>query len=257
MARGLHQICKFTERLIFLQKRMDSGSFSFVSFRKRKGKIMTQQMYTIKEAARELGVEAHALRYWEEELGLTIGRNAQGRRVYTGENMQMFKDVMAWKEQGLQLKSIKELIHGKAADKELSGSRDELAGHRIIVYRPKEANDLMGAKQPMTEQPMTGQAVVGYDSAAVEKAEKARRLQELLKQFISESIRESNTELLQAMKEGLLKELDYQFRLQEEREIEREKVRIEMEDAHFKKLDENLRSAMERRGRKKKRVFGN
>ncbi|MBR2038275.1 MAG: MerR family transcriptional regulator [Lachnospiraceae bacterium] len=198
---------------------------------------MIQQMYTIKEAAKELGVEAHALRYWEEELGLTIERNAQGRRVYSEEDMQMFKDIMAWKEQGLQLKSIKEMLHGKVTDKELSGSRDELAGHRIIVYRPKEMNGL-------------------EDTSSREKEEKARRLQELLKQFISESIRESNEELLQAMKEGLLKELDYQFRLQEEREEEREKVRIEMEDAHFKKLDENLRSAMEKRGRKKKRVFG-
>ena len=197
---------------------------------------MIQQMYTIKEAAKELGVEAHALRYWEEELNLSIERNAQGRRVYTEEDMQTFKDIMAWKEQGLQLKSIKEMLHGKAIDKELSGSRDELAGHRIIVYRPKEMNGL-------------------EDAASMEKEEKARRLQELLKQFISESIRESNEELLQAMKEGLLKELDYQFRLQEEREEEREKVRIEMEDAHFKKLDENLRSAMEKRGRKKKRVF--
>lgn len=198
---------------------------------------MIQQMYTIKEAAKELEVEAHALRYWEEELGLTIERNAQGRRVYSEEDMQMFKDIIAWKEQGLQLKSIKEMLHGKGIDKELSGSRDELAGHRIIVYRPKEMNGL-------------------EDTSSREKEEKARRLQELLKQFISESIRESNEELLQAMKEGLLKELDYQFRLQEEREEEREKARIEMEDAHFKKLDENLRSAMEKKGRKKKRVFG-
>ena len=130
---------------------------------------MIQQMYTIKEAAKELGVEAHALRYWEEELNLSIERNAQGRRVYTEEDMQTFKDIMAWKEQGLQLKSIKEMLHGKAIDKELSGSRDELAGHRIIVYRPKEMNGL-------------------EDAASMEKEEKARRLQELLKQFISESI---------------------------------------------------------------------
>lgn len=217
---------------------------------------MTQQMYTIKEAAKELGVEAHALRYWEEELNLTIDRNAQGRRVYTEENMQTFKDIMAWKEQGLQLKSIKEMLHGKATDRELSGSRDELTGHRIIVYRPKETNALAVPKQLMSEEAITGQTMTEYDAASIEKAEKARRLQVLLKQFISESIRESNEELLQAMKEGLLKELDYQFRLQEERETEREKVRIEMEDAHFKKLDENLRSAMEKRGRKKKKVFG-
>ena len=217
---------------------------------------MIQQMYTIKEAAKELGVEAHALRYWEEELNLTIDRNAQGRRVYTEENIQLFRDIMGWKEQGLQLKSIREMLHGKATDRELSGSRDELTGHRIIVYRPKETNALAVPKQLMSEEAMTGQTMTEYDAASMEKAEKARRLQELLKQFISESIRESNEELLQAMKEGLLKELDYQFRLQEEREEEREKVRIEKEDEHFKRLDENLRSAMEKRGRKKKKVFG-
>lgn len=178
---------------------------------------MTQQMYTIKEAAEKLCVEAHALRYWEEELGLTIERNIQGRRIYTEENMKTFRDIISWKAQGLQLKNIKEMLH------------EEAAGRHIIVYKPKE-----------------------YD-AALEKAEKARRLQELLKQFISESIRESNAELMQALKEGLLKELDYQFRLQEEREMEREKARIEMEDAHFKRLDENLRSAMEKRGRRKKK----
>ena len=86
--------------------------------------------------------------------------------------------------------------------------------------------------------------------------EKAKRLQELLKQFISESVRESNEELFQVIKEGLLKELDYQFRLQEERENERERVRSEKENAHFRELDENLRSAMEKRGRRKrKQIF--
>ena len=216
----------------------------FVS--KRKGKFMTQQMYTIKEAAKELGVEAHALRYWEEELALSIGRNAQGRRIYTEDTMQMLKDIIAWKEQGFSLKRIKEIIHGQADDKEPVKRHDEPARHRIIVYRPKETDSLI----------LPGQVAEEYDMTSMEKAEKAKRLQELLKQFISESIRESNAELLQTMKEGLLKELDYQFRLQEEREMEREKVRIEMEDAHFKKLDENLRSAMEKRGRKKKKVFG-
>ena len=89
-----------------------------------------------------------------------------------------------------------------------------------------------------------------------EREEKARRLQELLKQFISESIRESNTELLGLLKEGLLKELDYQFRLQEEREEEREKMRIEKEDEHFRQLDENIRSAMDKKGRHKKKGWG-
>lgn len=186
---------------------------------------MTQTMYSIREAAEVLGVETHALRYWEEELELAISRNAQGRRWYTEADIETFRDIINWKEEGLQLKNIKQLLH-----KEKTWEEEE-TGRRIIVYRPKELQD-----DP-------------------EKEVRARRLQELLKEFISDSIRESNAELLQMLKEGLLKELDYQFRLQEEREEEREKVRIEKEDEHFKRLDENLRNAMERKGRKKRR-FG-
>ena len=37
---------------------------------------------TIKEAAKKLHVEAHVLRYWEDELKLDIKRNAQGHRYY-------------------------------------------------------------------------------------------------------------------------------------------------------------------------------
>ena len=190
---------------------------------------MIQQIYSVTEAAKELGVEAHALRYWEEELGLTIERNAQGRRIYTRENIKMFQDIMTWKEQGMQLKNIREMIHGN------TNSR------RIIVYRPKENLATIPTNTYTEEQ---------------ERTEKARRLQELLKQFISESIRESNEELLQLLKEGLLKELDYQFRLQEEREEERERNRIEKEDEHFKCLDESLRNAMEKRGKRRKKVLG-
>lgn len=84
---------------------------------------------------------------------------------------------------------------------------------------------------------------------------KAKRLQELLKEFIAESIKESGEELIRSMREVLVKELDYQFRLQEEREEERERARIEKEDLHFKRLDENLRSVMEKNQKRKHIVF--
>ena len=213
---------------------------SVIFNKSERGIFMTQTMYSIKEAAKELEVETHALRYWEEELELSIGRNAQGRRIYTEENMQTFKRIKAWKEEGLQLRAIKQLIHQGMSQHLTDVEGQEKSGRRIIMYRPKDMADSVMEVTPAT-------------NADIEKAEKAKRLQELLKQFISESIRESNAELLQMMKEGLLKELDYQFRLQEEREAEREKVRIEMEDAHFKRLDENLRNAMEKRGRRKKK----
>ena len=206
---------------------------------------MTQEMYSIKEAAKALGVETHALRFWEDELELCIARNEQGRRIYSEENMQDFRRIMEWKRQGMQLKAIKQLIH--------ETSDEDVAARRIIVYRPKENGRDEVAQRLEHYAEQAKQDLESMQKLDLERAEKARRLQELLKQFISESIRESNIELLQGLKEGLLKELDYQFRLQEEREEEREKLRIEKEDEHFRQLDENLRSAMEKRGRRKKK----
>ena len=210
---------------------------------------MTQVLYSIKEAAEVLGVETHALRYWEEELGLSIERSAQGRRVYTEEDMNLFRRIMGWKKQGLQLKMIKELIHGEkgGCKQEQKKYEEKDMGRRIIMYRPKEVQ----VKETMELNPV--QNLESNPEPVSEREEKARRLQELLKQFISESIRESNTELLGLLKEGLLKELDYQFRLQEEREEEREKLRMEKEDEHFRQLDENIRSAMDKRGRRRKK----
>ena len=41
---------------------------------------MEEQKYLISDAARIVKVEAHVLRYWEEELELPIGRTELGHR---------------------------------------------------------------------------------------------------------------------------------------------------------------------------------
>ena len=53
---------------------------------------------TIKEAAKKLHVEAHVLRYWEDELKLDIKRNAQGHRYYDDRDIRLFESVKAMKE---------------------------------------------------------------------------------------------------------------------------------------------------------------
>ena len=61
---------------------------------------MKENKYTISEAARLLSVENHVLRYWEEELDLTIPRNEMGHRYYTRENIQEFQKIKELKEKG-------------------------------------------------------------------------------------------------------------------------------------------------------------
>ena len=61
---------------------------------------MEKVRYMISDAAALAGVETHVLRYWEEELDLTIPRNEMGHRYYTRENIQEFQKIKELKEKG-------------------------------------------------------------------------------------------------------------------------------------------------------------
>lgn len=71
---------------------------------------MSETRYMISDASRLVDVEAHVLRYWEEELGLPIGRNEMGHRYYTEEDIRLFRHIKGLKDGGVQLKAIKQLL---------------------------------------------------------------------------------------------------------------------------------------------------
>lgn len=191
---------------------------------------MTKECYLIADVAKKVQVETHVLRYWEEELDLKIQRNEMGRRIYTQEDVERFVNICKWKEQGLQLKAIRTLLaeekkqrtsSGKsqtASNKSTTGSaRSSASSAEILVKLP--ANKLISEPS---------------------KEEKAARLQILLREFISQAVRENNEELVETLRETMVKELDFQFRQQEEAAEERELRRLEREEEHYKKLDQLL-----------------
>ena len=51
---------------------------------------MGEVRFMISEAAKQVHVESHVLRYWEEELELVIGRTEMGHRYYTQDDIQLF-----------------------------------------------------------------------------------------------------------------------------------------------------------------------
>lgn len=77
---------------------------------------MVKERYLINEAAKEVHVESHVLRYWEEELGLPIKRNEQGHRIYTQEDIDRFIRIKDLKDQGLQLKAVKTVLNLDQSD---------------------------------------------------------------------------------------------------------------------------------------------
>lgn len=206
-------------------------------------------IYYISEAAKKVQVENHVLRYWEEELQLPIKRNEMGHRYYTEQDVQQLQEIKALKEQGLQLKAIRMVLfktpEGRVSDDITENRRDKLMEmvkerveektkekeemlmnrpHKYVVALSGDAKDTVIKEQQSTDTDM-------------EKSQKAARLQYLLQHMITEAVRTANRELCTEVKDSILKELDYQFRMQEERDEEHWK----QEEEHYRKIDEMIR----------------
>ena len=82
--------------------------------------MQTEKIYMISDAAKNVKVEAHVLRYWEEELKLPVRRNEMGHRFYTEEDIKLFQRIKDLKDQGLQLKAIRNLL---AREREQEGQK--------------------------------------------------------------------------------------------------------------------------------------
>lgn len=94
---------------------------------------MSETRYLISEASRITQVEAHVLRYWEEELGLSIGRNNMGHRYYTDKDIRIFMNIKELKKKGLQLRAIRDII----SSQESPEKKQEEELPRVIVMRPQ------------------------------------------------------------------------------------------------------------------------
>ena len=158
---------------------------------------MDAKRYMISDVAKMVDVESHVLRYWEDELELPIMRNEMGHRCYTEDNIQMFHHIKDLKEQGFQLKAIKALLA-------------EMEQGNIPPAIVREPEPPVGDKMEQF------QVILG----------------KVVSQAIRESQQEMGKELSHQVSSQVVKEMDYLFRLQEERE-----------ETHYKKLDELIRSS--------------
>lgn len=184
----------------------------------------------ISDAAKQVKVESHVLRYWEEELHLPIKRNELGHRYYTKEDVERFKEIKSMKERGLQLKAIKMILK--------DGKLDVLPQEeKTMAETPQMAIEIVDKtvdKEP--EVPVQDSSLPSGS-----REEKVKRLQWILQQMIREAVRENNQELCRELKESMVKELDYQFRSREEREEERDRRLEQRSEEYYQRMDELLR----------------
>lgn len=218
-----------------------------------------EQTLFISDAAKKVHVEAHVLRYWEEELELPIKRNELGHRYYTEEDVKRFQEIRELKERGLQLKAIRLILKNGKLDRLADGENTQAEKAAEAAKTAEKTSSAAKAAEKMpadaqhgkktvevlkTAEKVTGEvepikttSVLGEES----REEKAARLQWLLKQLFREVLQENNEAMCREVRESILKEMDYQFRMQEEREDEREAAQIKRDEEHFRRVDELLR----------------
>lgn len=170
---------------------------------------MEEQRYLISDAARMVAVESHVLRYWEEELGLSIGRTELGHRYYTRENIETFRNIKELKEKGLQLKAIKVVLQGLEKKKEETRKQEEEPGEE--------------SKRETVQE--TALAVME------DNAKKLHQFEILVSDIVDKVIKENNEDLQKQIEASFSREMDYLIRMQEANEEER-----------FRKLDAAIRA---------------
>lgn len=231
---------------------------------------MSEKRYIISDASKQVDVEAHVLRYWEEELPLEIPRNEMGHRYYTEENIKLLKNIKVLKDQGFQLKAIKmvlpELMNASESKLDyMLGLKEEL-NQKVLEEESRasmhteekvkiEAEKVTSEAEPeqskfnksarllafvnpqksVSESEITAiSADAGTHVSVAVSEDKLQQFQVIMTNIVSQALAENNPQLGQEISEkvsdNVLKEMDYLVRMQDEKEEQR-----------FKKLDETIR----------------
>ena len=174
---------------------------------------MPEIHYLISDASKQVDVEAHVLRYWEEELELPIPRNDMGHRYYTEFHIKLFQQIRDLKDKGYQLKAIK-----NALDKMLESHGE--------VLKPEDMFD---------EEMTTALSQVEKQDEELVAADKMEQFQSIMNQIIGHALKENNERLTKEISslvaDKVADEMDYQMKILDERD-----------EARYKKLDDTIRT---------------
>lgn len=222
---------------------------------------MGEVRFMISEAAKKVHVESHVLRYWEEELGLSIGRTEMGHRYYTEDDIQLFCCIKRLKDEGMLLRDLKLLIPqlnetrnrlrqadkvsekttAKSAVKALAGAATKTD---IKTVADAAAKPVTNAAAPTGTNPVPTPDSVEKSSAALPSAAvtpdeiitrtQLEQVRSLLGDVLSEVVTDNNSTLTDQISKtvtsDILREMDDLFQAKERREEE-----------HFRKLDSLIR----------------
>ncbi len=192
---------------------------------------MEEVRYMISEASKRVDVEAHVLRYWQKQLGLPISRNEMEQRYYKEADIELFKKVKLLKDRGFQLKAIKMLISNLDKPEILDTDAEILLGERLVG---KEQHMQQEEKLQENESGTSLITEKEQSEIAEDPSSKMSQFKAVLSHIVLEALKENNAALSQDISsnvcDGVIKEMNYLMRIQEEKEEER-----------YRKFDATLR----------------
>lgn len=199
---------------------------------------MKHNNYTISDAARKMNMEAHVLRYWEEELDLDIPRNELGHRCYREKDIQIFMHIKKLKDEGFSLHDIRAVIPKLSKINRLEPA---------LIKKMKEELPSMSLKAVDTSSTIL----------AAGDGDKLNRFRDIMSSIISQAITNNNEQLASMICENtsdrIMKEMNYLFRTLDEDD-----------DVRFKQLEAAINAAIgvrteiassESKTSEKKRIF--
>lgn len=205
--------------------------------------------YVISEVVKKTGLKSHTIRYWEDELKLTIARNNMGHRYYTDKDIKLFLRINELKNKGFQLKAIALMLPElKEVDElniqDMSQLKDEM-NSKVIQLRESrykgnfdsEGGEILGKQEtnPIVANEENTEVIIEKHSS-----KKLEQFQQIMTRVIGEAMRANNAEVTEEISEhvtdNVIREMDHLFRVREDHEEER-----------FKKLDELIRDVQKSR----------
>lgn len=192
--------------------------------------------YMISDAADMVHVETHVLRYWEEELELSIPRNEMGHRYYTRENIKEFQRIKDLKDQGYQLKAIRMILHNGKLEPVKDGSSDEWYVNTMDEDEKSSEIQNFSVSHGISSPIIQPKERV----SALTPEERMAQFRELMSDIVGQAIAQNNDALSESIgkdvQERVLKEMNYLMREQDNAQEER-----------YKKLDAAIRGSIRKR----------
>ena len=191
---------------------------------------MGEVRFMISEAAKQVHVESHVLRYWEEELELVIGRTEMGHRYYTEDDIQLFCCIKKLKDAGMLLKDLKPLIP------ELKSTKLKLQKTEALkkaALKKETAASTVSAPAADSD-PAAVSTPAAISEAEVVPVTQLEQVRSLIGDVLTEVVVSNNEELKKDISKSVttdvIREMDFLFQAKERQEEE-----------HFRKLDTLIR----------------